>query len=74
MSGIELSDLPEPVMAQFDRLPLPMQMRVAADVLRRVNQRCMSHGDSAAAYENWWPTKLREFAESFESDDLAAAE
>lgn len=33
-----LEPLPEPVMAKFDRLPLPMQMRVAANVMDEVNR------------------------------------
>lgn len=71
--SIELTDLPEPVMTQFDRLPLPMQMRVAAEVLRKVNQRCVSNGRRDEAYENWWPTKLTEFAAIFDREDYDAA-
>ena len=35
----ELSDIPEPAMARFDRLPFPMRMRVAAGVMDAVNER-----------------------------------
>lgn len=69
---MELTDMPEPVMAEFDRLPLPMQMRVAADVLRKVNQRCVSNGRRDTAVENWWPTKLTEFAAVFDREDYDA--
>jgi hypothetical protein len=71
--SIELTELPEPVMAQFDRLPLPMQMRVAAEVLRKVNQRCVSNGRRDAAHENWWPSKLAGYATLFDREDYDAA-
>lgn len=69
---MKLSEVPEPVVAQLDRLPFGMQMRVAADVLRKVNQRCVSSGRRDAALENWWPTKLSEFADLFDREDYDA--
>jgi hypothetical protein len=34
-----LQDLPEPIAARFQRLPLEMRMRLAADVMHEVNER-----------------------------------
>lgn len=55
-------------MAQFDRLPLPMQMRIAARVIRAAGQRRCNN-----PLTTWGPHELEGFAEKFDREDYEAA-
>ena len=70
----ELSDIPEPVMARFKRLPFPMQMRVAADVMDAVNQRYRREYPTAgnSANEPISPSSMRYLADYWQQADAAA--
>lgn len=70
--SMELTDVPEPVMAQFDRLPFAMQMRVAARVMDAVNQRCRHDAPRMGLSENEpiSPSSMRYLADQWEYLDI----
>ena len=70
----ELSDISEPVMARFDRLPFSMRMRVAADVMDAVNERHRREYPTAgiSANEPISPSSMRYLADFWQQADAAA--
>lgn len=72
MMAIELEDVPEPVMAQFDRLPLAMRMRVAARVMDEVNARFRTENPQMgfSSNEPISASSMRGLAEDWERYDI----
>ncbi|QSM01155.1 hypothetical protein SEA_NANOSMITE_131 [Mycobacterium phage Nanosmite] len=72
--AVELHDMPEPVMAQFDRLPFAMQMRVAASVMSAVNERYRKEYPTAgnSVNEPISPSSMRFLADVWERADYEA--
>lgn len=60
-----MTDLPESVMGFFDRLPLPMQMRVASQVVQSAHD-AGAQGNPAGikVFRHW----LETWADQFEAD------
>lgn len=69
-----LTDLPEPVMAQFDRLPLAMQMRVAARVMDEVNRIYRERHPESGNSQNEpiSPSSMRYLADQWEFEMVKA--
>ncbi|MCV7434835.1 hypothetical protein [Mycolicibacterium bacteremicum] len=71
----ELTDLPEPVMVGFDRLPFPMRMRIAADVMDAVNVRFRKECPTVGISQNEpiSPSSMRFLADTWQMEDALAA-
>lgn len=60
----------EPVSTEFDRLPLPMQMRVAASVIDKVNRRAGDIKSMPPLDHEWCSSSLHRWAEAWEVEDV----
>lgn len=61
--------IPEPVVDRFKRLPLPMQMRIAASVIDSVNRRRSEIASMPPLDHSWNSSSLHRWADAFEAED-----